>query len=135
MIGVTWHHPEVDTWHHQKAATWTNSASRCPLLGEYGPTRRVGVPYSASTSDIFTINRMRGFRVYLLISSHLCAEALHFYPRSHLEAPVSYSSPEASPEILKIPRSAVSESKLCPREVRFSRRSSISAVDYYFCKS
>ena len=106
---MTWHHPEFDTWHHQKAATWTNSASRCPLLGEYGPTRRVGVPYSASPSDIFTINRMREFRVNLLISSHLCAEALHFYtpkPRYHTLAP------------RQVPRSRRS------RKVRFPSRSS-----------
>ena len=96
-----------------------------PRVTQYAPrTPRLQPP----------INRMRGFRVFLPIPSHFRVEALHFYPRSYPEAPVSYSSPEASPEIPKIPRSAVPESKLCPREVRFSRRSSRSAEYYYFYK-
>ena len=85
--------------------------------------------YSEAPASIKGIRRQPS---HLLISSRFCAEALRVNPRSYPEAPVSYSSPEASPEILKIPKSAVPESKLCPREVRFSKRSSRSAVDYYF---
>ena len=88
--------------------------------------------YSEAPASIKGIRRQLS---HLLISSRFCAEALRVNPRSYFEAPVLYSSPEASPEIPKIPRSAVPESKLCPREVRFLRRSSRSAVDYYFCKS
>jgi hypothetical protein len=94
-------------------------------FGQYAPrTPRLQPP----------INRMRGFRVFLPIPSRFRVEALRKNPRSYPEVPVSYSSPEASPEIPKIPRSAVPESKLCPREVRFSRRSSRSAEEYYFYK-
>ena len=65
------------------------------------------------------INRMRGQPTQLPISSLLSPVLHRFACQKYPEAPVLFSSPEASPEIPKIPRSAVPESKLCPREVRF----------------
>ena len=65
------------------------------------------------------INRMRGQPVLLFIFSLLSPVLHRFACQKYPKAPVLFSSPEASPEIPKIPRSAVPEPKLCPREVRF----------------
>ena len=99
------------------------SSTRCVLL--YAPRTWGFQPlYKGSEDSLLCCS----------ISSLLSSLLHRFSCRSYPEVPVSYSSPEASPEIPKIPKSAVPESKLCPREVRFSRRSSRSAEEYYFYK-
>ena len=127
----------------------TSPIRRKPRVREYAPR----TPKSVDTSDDACsddfggqyaprtprlqppINRMRGQPTQMPISSLLSPVLHRFACQKYPEALVLFSSPEASPEIPKIPRSAVPESKLCPREVRFLWRSSRSAEDYYFCKS
>ena len=81
-----------------------------PRVTQYAPrTPRLQPP----------INRNRRQPTQLPISSLLSPVLHRFVCQKYPEAPVIFSSPEASPEIPKIPRGAIPEPKLCPREVRF----------------